>query len=263
MQDEVLIVEKAAAGYAVVTLNRPRAMNALSAGLCKRLAQTVRELQADPAVRVLILTGAGRAFCAGLDLKELGADAGKLLSQMGPEDDPGRVFQAFSGPIIGAINGPAITGGLEMALGCDVLIASTEARFADTHARVGLMPTWGLSQKLSRRVGLGMAKEISFSGNFVSAERALAIGLVNRVVDPADLMPQARQLATDMLSAVPEVLVAYKALIDGGFSMSLADGLQLEQQRSHAWNGRVNSGAIEQRRAAVQERGRTQAGTKA
>lgn len=258
----MLLVEKEPAGYAVVTLNRPQSMNALSGQLCKQLAQTVRELEADPAVRVLIITGAGRAFCAGLDLKELGEDAGALLSQLGPQDDPGRALQLFSGPIIGAINGPAITGGLEMALACDVLIASSEARFADTHARVGVMPTWGLSQKLSRRVGLGMAKEISFTGNFVSAERALAIGLVNRVVDAADLMAQARQLAADMLAAMPEVLVAYKALVDDGFSMSLADGLQLEQQRSHAWNRAVNSKEIELRRAAVQQRGKAQAGAK-
>ena len=261
MPDEVLIVERAAAGYAVVTLNRPRAMNALSLQLCKQLGQTLRELEADPAVRVLIVTGTGRAFCAGLDLKELGEGASALLSQLDPQDDPGRALQQFSGPVIGAINGAAITGGLEMALGCDVLIASTEARFADTHLRVGLMPTWGLSQKLSRTVGLGMAKEISFSGNFVSAERALAIGLVNRVVDAADLMAQARQLATDMLSAVPELLVAYKALIDDGFSMNLAQGLQLEQQRSHPWNRDVNSKDVEQRRAAVQQRGKTQART--
>lgn len=260
MSDKVLIVEKSAAGYAVVTLNRPLAMNALSVQLCKELAQAFRRLAADPTVRVLILTGAGRAFCAGLDLKELGEGAMSLLSDLGSEDDPVRALQSFSGPVIGAINGAAITGGFELALTCDLMIASSAATFADTHARVGVMPGWGLSQKLSRTVGLARAKEISFSGNFVSAERAQAMGLVNRVVEPAQLMAQAKQLATDMLSAVPEILVAYKSLVDDGFAMNLADGLRLERQRSKAWNAKVNSQQIEARRTDVRQRGSAQAG---
>ncbi|MDO8703795.1 MAG: enoyl-CoA hydratase [Sulfuricaulis sp.] len=258
--EPALRLQKFEAGYAIVTLNRPLAMNALSARLCQELTQTFRQLAADPTVRVLILTGAGRAFCAGLDLKELGRSTNALLSNVGSGDDPIQSLAAFKGPIIGAINGTAITGGFELALACDVLIASTQARFADTHARVGVMPGWGLSQKLSRSVGLARAKEISLSGNFVSAERALAIGLVNRLVEPDELMAQATQLALDMLSAVPEMLVAYKTLMDTGFAMSLADGLELEHRQSQAWNQALNSGEIEQRRTDVRQRGRAQMG---
>src|SRR5262249_58026507 len=113
-------------------------------------------------------------------------------------------------PIIGAINGVAVTGGFELALACDVLIASTEARFADTHARVGIMPGWGLSQKLSRLIGISRAKQLSLTGNYCSAEQACAWGLVNRVVPPAELLPTCRALAADMLSCDREVMLAYK-----------------------------------------------------
>ena len=142
----VLQVEKFAEGYAVLTLNRPAAMNALSRQLREALAQRIDELEADEQTRVLILTGAGKAFCAGLDLKELGSGAQGDTVFTVQVRDPVQSLARFSGPVIGAINGAAITGGFELALACDVLLASTQARFADTHARVGVMPGWGLSQ---------------------------------------------------------------------------------------------------------------------
>ena len=176
-------------GVAVVTLNRPDAMNALSRDLRIALADTVDALEADPETHIMILTGAGKAFCAGLDLKELGANASSALNDTIQDRDPARSLGRFSGPIIGGINGVAITGGFELALACDVLIASENARFADTHARVGILPGWGLSQKLSRAIGLYRAKELSLTGNFLSAQQAADWGLVNRVVSPEDLLP--------------------------------------------------------------------------
>lgn len=256
MTDQLLVTEIDPAGYAILSLNRPAAMNALSSALCRAFAQTVAQLQSDPAVRVLIVTGTGPAFCAGLDLKELAG--GSSVASFIQDDDPLRALEKFSGPVIGAINGVAVTGGFELALACDVLIASSAARFADTHARVGIIPGWGLSQKLSRLVGIARAKEISLAGNFVSAEQAAAMGLVNRVVAPDRLLAEARQLALDMLSAVPDMLPAYKQLIDEGFGMTLSDALRLEQQRSAAWGQAVTAEDIGQRRAAVQARGRAQ-----
>lgn len=252
-------IERSAAGYAVLTLNRPDAMNALSEALRKELAQTVRELEADPDVRVLILTGAGeKAFTAGLDLKELagGASVGDAVD----EDDPVASLNQFSGPIIGAINGVAITGGFEVALACDVLIAAENARFADTHARVGIMPGWGLSQKLSRIIGIGRAKELSLTGNFLGAEQAERWGLVNRVVPQADLLPTCRKLAEDMLSVEPGMLAGYLALIDEGYERSFAEGLQLEAERAAANRG-VTAADVEARIAGVQARGRAQKGS--
>lgn len=246
-------------GYAVLTLNRPEAMNALSAELRTALARTVRELEADPDVRVLILTGAGdRAFTAGLDLKELGA--GASIADAVEVEDPVKSIEQFSGPVIGAINGVAITGGFELALACDVLIAAGTARFADTHARVGIVPGWGLSQKLSRAIGIYRAKELSLTGNFLSAAQAAEWGLVNRVVPAAELLPSARRLAEDMLSVVPEMLVAYKKLIDDGFAATFGDGLALEAERSIAANRGVTPEEIERRREAVRARGQAQRG---
>lgn len=169
----MLLVEKQD-GIAVVTLNRPEAMNALSKALRSELYKAMVALDADPEVRVVILTGAGeRAFTAGLDLKELGSDAGAMgaANAEGADENPVKAIELCKKPVIGAINGVAITGGFEVALACDVLIASENARFADTHARVGIMPGWGLSQKLSRLIGLYRAKELSLTGNFLSARR--------------------------------------------------------------------------------------------
>lgn len=244
-------------GYAVLTLNRPEAMNALSAELRTQLARTVRELEADPDVRVLILTGAGdRAFTAGLDLKELGG--GASIADAVEIEDPVKSIAQFSGPVIGAINGVAITGGFELALACDVILAAATARFADTHARVGIMPGWGLSQKLSRAIGVYRAKELSLTGNFLSAQQAADWGLVNRVVPAGELLAAARKLAEDMLSVVPDMLVAYKRLIDDGFAASFGDGLAIEAERARAANGSVTADEIERRREAVRARGQAQ-----
>ena len=244
-------------GYAVLTLNRPEAMNALSRELRSALARTVRELEADPGIRVLILTGAGdRAFTAGLDLKELGA--GASIADAVEVEDPVKSIEQFSGPVIGAINGVAITGGFELALACDVLIVADTARFADTHARVGIMPGWGLSQKLSRTIGLYRAKELSLTGNFLSAQQAESWGLVNRVVPPADLLPTARKLAEDMLSVAPGMLVAYKKLIDDGYAASFGQGLAIEAERASDANRGVTADDIERRREVVRARGQAQ-----
>jgi enoyl-CoA hydratase len=180
MSPPVLLVERGA-GVATLTLNRPEAMNALSHELRQALTRGFRELAQDEAVRVVILTGAGKSFCAGLDLKELGSRDGQPLGAF-TDAEMMAAIRGFPGPVIGAVNGFAITGGFELALACDLLIASQEARFADTHARVGILPGWGLSQKLPRLIGIGRAKELSFTGNFIGAEQALAWGLVNRVV---------------------------------------------------------------------------------
>ena len=258
MSSPVLLVEKSA-GVASLTLNRPEAMNALSHELRQALTHAFRELAQDAAVRVVILTGAGRAFCAGLDLKELGSRDSQPLGAF-TDADMMAAIRGFPGPVIGAVNGFAITGGFELALACDLLIASSEARFADTHARVGILPGWGLSQKLPRLIGIGRAKELSFTGNFIGAEQALAWGLVNRVVAPAELLPSCRQLAEDMLSCDPASLRGYKQLIDEGFATTFAAGLRLEARASREHAKAITPEIVATRRGAVQERGRRQTG---
>ncbi len=263
MSEPVLLVDKRD-GVATLTLNRPRAMNALSRELRGALAGAFQEIADDPETGVVILTGAGdRAFCAGLDLKELsgvgdeGGDAAGMLA--GGEDVIG-AMEGLDRPIIGAINGVAVTGGFELALACDVLIGTPATRFADTHARVGIMPGWGLSQKLSRLVGIQRAKALSLTGNFLGADDALAWGLLTRVVPQESLIEEARALAADMLSCVPEVMRAYKAVIDEGFAGTYGDGRRVETRAARAHAAEVTPDAVAKRRLAVQERGRAQAG---
>lgn len=257
----MLLVEKPLDGVAVVTLNRPEAMNALSKALRAALAQAFTELGADDSIRVIVLTGAGeRAFTAGLDLKELSTDPLGMgaANATDPAANPARAVLACRKPIIGAINGVAITGGFEVALACDVLICSTNARFADTHARVGITPGWGLSQKLSRCIGPYRAKELSLTGNFLDAAKAYEWGLVNRVVAPEELMPAALQLAAQMADIEADMLVAYKAMIDDGYGLPLGEGLELEHARSAVHNAAVTPEMVAARRSAVQARGRNQ-----
>jgi len=257
----MLLVEKPLDGVAVITLNRPEAMNALSKALRAALQTAIGEMGADPEIRVIILTGAGeRAFTAGLDLKELSTDPLGMgaANAVDPAQNPARAVLGCSKPIIGAINGVAITGGFEVALACDVLICSTNARFADTHARVGITPGWGLSQKLSRCIGPYRAKELSLTGNFLDAATAYEWGLVNRVVAPEELMPAALQLAAQMADIDGDMLVTYKAMIDDGYELAMGAGLALEHERSVVHNREVTPEMVAARRAAVQARGRNQ-----
>ncbi len=258
---EELVLVEIADGVATVTLNRPTAMNALSKALRARLYEVMTAIDADDDVRAVVLTGAGeRAFTAGLDLKELGSQPGALGSAnaTGADENPVKAIELCRKPVIGAINGVAITGGFEMALACDILIASEQARFADTHARVGVMPGWGLSQKLSRLIGVSRAKELSLSGNFLDAATAERWGLVNRVVPAAELLPTAQRLARDIASADAGFIAAYKRLIDDGFARPFGEAMALEHERSSAANRAVTPEAVEARRAAVQARGRAQ-----
>ncbi|MGE0386993.1 MAG: enoyl-CoA hydratase [Gammaproteobacteria bacterium] len=244
-------------GIAVITLNRPEKLNALSAAMRREICRVFRTLNAEPGLVAAILTGAGRAFCAGLDLQELGTGGG-IADVAGREDtDISVPIRAFEPPLIGAINGAAVTGGFELALMCDVLIASSEAKFADTHARVGVMPGWGLSQ-LSRIVGAYRAREISLTGNFVDAQKAEAWGIVSRVVPAHELLPTALALARDMASCDPYTLRNYKRVINATLDMPRGAALVHEAEVSRLSRGNATADKIAARRAAVFDRGRDQ-----
>jgi len=244
-------------GYAIVTLNRPEAMNALSRDLRREFVAVFDDCCRDEAVRVIILTGAGEAFCAGFDLKELAsgqsANAAEEVNNALAE-----AMAAFEGPIIGAINGHAVTGGFEMALACDILLASEAAHFADTHARVGILPGWGLSQKLPRLIGLSRAKEMAFSGAPVFAAQAYDWGLVNHVLSAEELLPRAIQLAETICAAVPSLLPQYKRLIDDGYSMPLQEALVWEERQAIASARKVQSEMVAARLDGVMARGRSE-----
>ncbi|MDR3453386.1 MAG: enoyl-CoA hydratase [Rhodoferax sp.] len=236
-------------GFATIVLNRPDKLNTLSNELRGELIAAVAALESDSGIRVLILTGAGRAFSAGMDLEEWRTS--DKLAAGAYENDPVKALRAFSGPVIGAINGMAVTGGLEIAVVCDLLVASTEARFADTHSLVGLLPGWGGSVRMARLIGLNRTKELALTGRFLGAEEALAWGFVNHVVAPAELMAKAESIARQMAAAVPKTLIAYKRLLDEESALPLDEALALERRTSLANNAQVKSEAIDARVAAM------------
>ena len=260
MSDPVLLVERETA-VATVTLNRPNQMNALNAELRIALGDALAELEADPEIRAVVLTGAGRAFCAGMDLKEIGGGSegqtGYELSVAG-QDAMRAGFENFSGPVIAAVNGAAATAGFEMALACDIIFVAKGAKFLDTHARVGIVPGWGLSQRLPRIIGITRAKEVSLSGNALTAELAYEWGLANRVCEAETLLQEAKALALDICSCVPGVMEQVKTMIDTGYTMHFEDAMAYELETGIESSKQIDSAKIGERRAAIIERGRDQ-----
>jgi enoyl-CoA hydratase len=240
-----------------VTLNRPEVRNALDSALQRESAGALADAEADDTVDVVILTGTDPAFCAGLDLRELGSTAANLVgSRDEPIASPFTVLWTMTKPVIGAINGAAVTGGFELALACDFLVASERAKFGDTHARVGVTPGGGMSVFLPQSVGLRKAKEMSLTGNFVNAGEAHRLGLVNHVVAHDVLLPTARRLAADIAGNDQRSVRNLKSLYDRGSRLSMGDAIALEQEIFRSW--RVDPAEIERRRAGVVERGRGQ-----
>ena len=243
-------------GVTTVTLNRPEQLNALSNDLRSAITETFLRLETDDTTKVIILTGAGRAFSAGLDLRELGQKGFANNDKASAPADLHGAIRGVGKPIIGAINGFAITGGFEIALMCDILIGSTEARFADTHVRMGVVPGWGLSQRLAKLIGPSRAKELSFTGNYLDAVTAERWGLLNRIVEPAELLPLCESLAADICQADPLTLSEVHKLIDFGVEHSLAEGLAEEARRSATHKGDLTANTLDKRRVAVTKRGR-------
>jgi enoyl-CoA hydratase len=239
---------------AVVTLNRPERRNAISGRLLAALRAALAEMDSRADVRAVVLTGADPAFCAGLDLAELGEPDGPLSGA-----GIGAVFPELTTPVVGAINGPAVTGGLELALACDFLVASDRARFADTHARVGVMPGWGLTVALPEAVGLRRAREMSATGNFISATTAMAWGLINHVVPHEELLGFARRLGADIASADPGAVREILATYHEGARVTAAEAALIEARAHRRWHaGGIDATVVASRRDAVIERGRAQ-----
>lgn len=244
---------------ATVTLNRPGARNALSVALSRQLRQQMTAAENSDS-DVIILTGADPAFCAGLDLKELGGGGRDVGVGLGNDEVPTTPWVITTKPVIGAINGVAITGGFELALQCDFLVASDRAAFGDTHTRVGVLPGWGLSVLLPQAIGIRRAIEMSITGNFMGAEEALAFGLVNRVVAHTDLMATVRALAADISRnngpAVQTLLASYRSI----HTMTVHDGLRHERRVNREYASTFTPGELERTRDAIMERGRNQVG---
>src|SRR5215218_7275031 len=260
MSTDVVLIE-VSDRVAVVTLNRPESRNALNPELTAALPEAIAACDARDDVDAIVLTGADPAFCAGVDLKALSSDA-DVDQVVRTDEEINRPFPQTAKPVIGAINGAAVTGGFEVALACDFLVASERARFADTHARVGIMPGWGLTVLLAEAVGRRRAREMSVTGNFLDAATALTWGLVNHVVSHEELLPFTRQLALDVASndaaGVRNVLATYRAQE----SSADQETRRIELRRSIDWleSNRGVADEVAQRREAVMARGRSQQG---
>jgi enoyl-CoA hydratase len=257
-QDQPVMLVEIADRIAVATMNRPKSRNALNRVLDARLGEVMVALDHNDSVDVIILTGTDPAFCAGVDLKEAGTDGGVLGQNRTYEGRRG-MFPQVTKPVIGAVNGPAITGGLEVALTCDFLVASERARFADTHTRVGVMPGGGVTVRLARWIGVPRAREMSVTGNFVDAPTALAWGLVNHVVPHEQLIDFCKGLAADIVSndqrGVRQMLDTY----DRGAGAAEDDAWEIERRISAQWGGDgYDPAEIEARRLDVVARGRKQ-----
>jgi len=247
--DDVLLIDTQDR-VRTLTLNRPQARNALSSALRAQFFGALRDAEADDSVDVVILTGADPVFCAGLDLKELGDSS--QLPDISPQWPP------MTKPVIGAINGAAVTGGLELALYCDILIASEQARFADTHARVGLLPTWGLSVRLPQKVGVGMARRMSLTGDYLSAADALRAGLVTEVVPHDQLLATARRIAASIVGNNPNAVRALLASYHRIDAAQTDAGLWIEAMSAKQWMSTATGDDIAANRDAVLQRGRAQ-----
>ncbi len=258
--DDVVLLE-ISDRIATITINRPDARNALSSEVLAKIPEAMMRAEHDHDVDVLILTGTDPAFTAGLDLKELGSTGGNLVGSgadgsvnahgvRGP-------FPKLTKPLIGAINGVAVTGGFELALNCDFLVASEHAKFGDTHARVGVMPGWGLTVLLPQAIGVRRAREMSFTGNFMLADEALRCGLVNHVVAHDELMPFTRRLAADIAGneqdGVRQIRETYAAITTDD------DAWETESRDGRAWRrSNFSPDKVAERRAKIQSRGKTQ-----
>jgi enoyl-CoA hydratase len=264
--DDDLVLVDVVDEIATVTLNRPEARNALHPRLLARLHAVLAELDGRDDVAAIVLTGADPAFCAGLDLKAVAAGAlvggdGDGEARREPEPLGVMPFDGVTKPLIGAVNGATVTGGLELALGCDLLIASERARFADTHARVGVMPGWGLTVLLPQAIGLRRARQMSFTGNFIDADTALTWGLVNAVVAHEELLTVARALAADMATVPRNNLLAIKRVYRAVERVQSGDALVREGELSRDWARSFDREALAASRALIQARGRSQSGS--
>jgi enoyl-CoA hydratase len=226
---EILKIEKQGA-VATVTIDRPKALNALNQATLRELAAAVAELDADAAVRAVVLTGGGeKAFVAGADISEMAdmkVDAARTFALGG-----GQVGEAIARsrlPWIAAVNGFALGGGCELALACDFVYAGKNAKFGQPEVNLGVIPGFGGTQRLTRRVGVAKAKELIFSGDIIGADEALRIGLADALFEPAELLGKARAMAEKIASKGPLAIAQAKRVIDLGQSMELGAACTLE-----------------------------------
>jgi enoyl-CoA hydratase/carnithine racemase len=238
------IIVDTADGVTTITLNRPDKMNAITPTMLDELNKALDTVAADSDVGVVILTGAGRAFSAGVDLVALGElklEAGSIGSGMDAKARNAiKTIESMSKPVIAKVNGFCFTGALEIALSCDLLYAAQEAKFGDTHAKWGLRPTWGMSQRLPRAVGFRKARELSFTARTFTGTEAADMGMANEAVPAAELDLVVAKVAATIVPNSREAIAAYKDLYRAAANNSLIDGINYEQSTKYEINDTNN-----------------------
>ncbi|HYL27320.1 MAG TPA: enoyl-CoA hydratase-related protein [Candidatus Nitrosotalea sp.] len=227
--EDILVSIEAPIG--VITFNRPNVLNALRVQLLREFSGALAEMEANESVRAIIVTGTGeKAFAAGADISELNAltSAGMGAAQARSGQALTRAIERMSKPVIMAVNGFALGGGCEIAMAGDIIIASENAKFGQPEVNLGLIPGYGGTARTTRRVGKGMATFLCLSGDIIDAQEALRIGLIERVVPAAELMPAAKKLAVTIASKAPLAIVACKRVINTGADLPIDDALELE-----------------------------------
>jgi len=219
-------------GMATITINRPKALNALNKEAVQEISARLDEAEEDETIKVIAITGAeDRSFCVGLDLKSvrgISAVEGMNLSLLGQKLT--KKIEDLKKPVIAAINGYALGGGLELAMSCDLRVASENAKLGQPELNVGLIPGWGGTQRLPRLVGRGIAKELIFTGKMIDANAAKQLGLLNAVVPPDKLKSAVRELATELMTKPPVGIQLAKQLINSSVEIDLTKGLVQEAQ---------------------------------
>ena len=219
-------------GVVTLTLNRPDALNALTPPMLTQLADALAHAAAEEAVRAVVITGAGRAFSAGVDLKSLGGRPIENGSVGDILDVPARaaveLMETMPKPVIAHVNGHCFTGALELVLACDLVYVASEAKLGDTHAKWGVRPTWGMSQRLPRKVGPTRARELSLTARTFTADEALSMGLANGVAPAAELGALVDERLRQIVANSADVIAAYKDLWHCTNGLPLAQGLAYE-----------------------------------
>lgn len=227
MTYETLILEKEN-GIGIVTLNRPDRLNAINTQLILDIEDVLDEIYEDREIRVVILTGAGRGFCPGADLKQPPGSTPAKRRPLGRRYTFNNKLEDVGKPVIAAINGPCNGGGVEMALCCDFRIASEAASFGMGEVKLGVIPLGGATARLPRLIGIARAKEFLYFGNTIGAQEAYEIGLVNKVVPHEELIPEAKRWAAELMERAPLALMMLKSCVNVGMQMDLLDALDYE-----------------------------------
>lgn len=232
MMEYTEIVVETKENIRIVTLNRPQALNAVNLQMLKELAEAASDFDTDDTAKVLILKGNGKAFAAGIDIKEVLSNAGKKFLGIDEMQQYFKTFAAVRKPVLAAVSGYALGIGCELALSCDIILASDNARFGQPELSLGIIPSFGATQRLTRTLGKAKTMEMILSGRALNAEEAFNAGLVSRLVPLADLFEEALKTAERIAKQPLNALVAAKEAVAAAQDMDLADGIAFERKAS-------------------------------